>query len=145
MSKRLDVLLAVKALVAAALPGADVLGLDGSDAAPDRVGPLGRVIVRSGDPGDPEMDLSPPVYHYEHAIPLEVIAYQTTALTSEQVVDQMLGQISAAIEANRFLGGLVDYLDAAAPPTDDDYSEAAAVPRRADAIITASYSTSHPL
>jgi hypothetical protein len=145
MSKRLDVLLAVKALVQGALPGADVLGLDGSDAAPDRVAPGGRVIVRSGDPGEPEMDLSPPSYHYEHAIPLELVAYQSGSLTNEEAIDLMLGQIAAAIEADRFLGGLVDYLEATAPLTDDDYSEAAAVPRRADATITATYSTTHPL
>lgn len=145
MSKRLEVLLAVKAMVARALPDVEVLGLTGDDAAPERIGAHGRVIVRSGDPGEPAMDLSPPVYNYEHAIPIEVSAYATDAGSGEKIVDGMFALIAAAMEADRTLGGAVDYVDAAAPLTDDDETEGAAVLRTGSATLVVTYSTTHPL
>jgi hypothetical protein len=145
MSKRLDVLLAVKALIVAALPDADVQGIDSEDAAPDRIGPNGRAYVESGDPGAPEIDLSPLSYNYEHQIPVYLDGVAGGGLTAEQAVDAMADKVSAAIEADRFLGGLVDFLDATAPPGNDDYIDAASSSAGLSLTITASYSTTHPL
>lgn len=141
MSKRLDVLQALRRLIETALPGVEVLGLDGQEDAPARIGPLGRAVVRSGDPGDPEIDLSPLIYNYEHRIPIELTAYRTGALTNEQVVDQMAKNIGAEIQADRFLGGLVDYLDAVAPTTEAIAVDGAVPARGADLIVIATYST----
>jgi hypothetical protein len=141
MSKRLDVLTAVKALVAAALPDAEVLGLDGDEAAPDRISAGGRVIVRSGTPGDPEVDLSPLTYHYEPEIPIEV----ASSTGDEDTLDAMTGAIGRAVQADRTLGGLVDWLDATAPLTDDVYLAGATPARGAVLSIIAAYSTSDPL
>ncbi len=145
MSQRLDVPIAVKALVAAALPASDVLGLDGADAAPTRIGPNGRAIVEEGDPGPAEMDLSPPTYNYQHQIPLQLAAYPSGGLTGAQVIDGMLGAIAAKITADRTLGGLVDYLDAQASGSADEQIDGAQVARIADVTIVAIYSTTHPL
>ena len=145
MSKRLDVLQAIKALAEAIYPGAEVLALDGQDAAPGRIGPLGRIIIRSGDPGDPEVDLSPLCYHYEHRIPVEVAAYQSGGLSSEEVLDAMLVALGGAIETDRTLGGRCDWIEATAPSTDDIYIEGAKPPKGADLLIVASYSTPNPL
>lgn len=145
MSKRLDVLAAVKALMAQALPYATVLGLDGQDAAPARVGQFGRVVVRSGDPGDPEIDLSPLTYNYQHQIPIEVAAYESGGRTSEEAVDDMLVAIGEAIEADRTLGGLVDWIDATAPTTEDIFTDGATPPKGADLLIVATYATTNPL
>lgn len=145
MSKRLDVLLALKALAIATYPGAEVLALDGQDAAPGRVGTLGRIVIRSGDLGDPEVDLSPLRYHYEHRIPVEVVAYESGSLSSEQVVDAMLVALGGAIEADRTLGGRCDWMEATAPSTDDIFIEGAKPPKGADLVIVASYSTTNPL
>ena len=145
MSKRLDVLKAVKALVQAALPSAQVIGLDGEEAAPDRIPPTGRVIVRSGDPGGPEVDLSPLTYNYSHPIPVEIAAYESGSLASEEVLDDMMGRIGAGLAADRTLGGLCDWIEADAPLTDDIYASGARPPRSADLVITAAYSTPDPL
>ncbi|MBB4154176.1 hypothetical protein GGQ80_002086 [Sphingomonas jinjuensis] len=145
MSKRLDVLAAVRAMVKAALPGADVVGLNGDDAAPARVKDGGRVVVRSGDPGDAEVDLSPLAYNYRHPIPIEIIGYKTSSRSAEEVLDAMMEAIGTAIEADRTLGGLCDWLEPTAPGTDDIYTDGAAVPRGADLLIVASYSTPNPL
>lgn len=145
MSRRLDVLAALKAKLSALFPGADVMGLDGDDAAPAKVGPLGRIIIRSGDLGDPEVDLSPLTYNWTHRIPLEVAAYETTAATSEEVVDGMLGLIGASVIADRQLGGLCDWMEPTAATTDDLFVDGAAVPKGANLMILASYSTADPL
>jgi hypothetical protein len=144
-STRLQVLKAVKALVAAALPDADVVGLDAAAAKPDRIGPGGSVVVRAGDPGDPEVDLSPLTYNYEHEIPLEIGAYESGSATSEEVLDAMMRAIGAAIEADRTLGGLCTWLEATAPETDDFDAPGAVAGRWAEPKLVASYATRSPL
>ncbi|MGI4880457.1 MAG: hypothetical protein ACRYG4_23570 [Janthinobacterium lividum] len=146
MSRRLDVLKALKAMVQTALPGATVKGLDADAAKPDRIPAAGGlVIIRSGDPGPATSDLSPRAYNYEHAIPLEISAYQSSSRTTSEVVDDMLTQIGAAIAADRTLGGLCFWLDAEAPAIDDVTADGAPAGAGADLVITATYVTSNPL
>ncbi|WP_426255804.1 hypothetical protein [Sphingomonas sp. DC2300-3] len=145
MRKRLAVLTAVKAMIVAALPGADVRGMDADDAKPTRVSPTGMVIVRSGDPGTPDVDLSPATYWWDHRIPIEMAGYQSTARTYQEVLDDMIAAVDLAIQANRTLGGLCIYLDAE-PPSDGEIDKTGAVPVGwADFAIIASYSTDSPL
>jgi hypothetical protein len=133
---------AVKALVASALPNADVKrNLD----KPERIPPGGLVIVRDGDPGEPDVLLSPLTYVYEHRIPLEVAAFPSSTLSREEALDQMLSDIGAAVAADRTLGGLCEFLETEAPVTDDLETAGAASGRWADAAIIASYSTTNPL
>jgi hypothetical protein len=115
-SKRETVLGAVKALVAAALPGAD---LKRNLAKPERIPPGGLIVIRDGDPGEQDVTLSPISYLYAHRIPVEIVAFESATLTREEVLDGMLAAIGAAIVANRQPGGLVDWIEAEAPTSDD--------------------------
>jgi hypothetical protein len=130
------------ALVTAALPFAKVLR---NADRPTSIPPGGLVIIRDGDPGDPEVTLSPPTYIYDHRIGLEVAAYEAASQTREQVLDQLLGQIGDAVRADRFLGGLCDFLDVEAASTDDIEAPGALSGRWADTGIVASYGTADPL
>lgn len=141
-SKREQVFDAVKALVAAALPNADVKR---NLAKAERIPPGGLVIVRDGDPGEPEVMLSPLTYIYTHRIPIEVAAYETASKPREQVLDEMLGAIGAAVAADRTLGGLCDFIEPEAPATDDVETAGARAGRWADAAIIAVYGTTDPL
>lgn len=141
-SKREQVLGAIKALVAAALPGADVKR---NLAKAERIPPGGLVIIRDGDPGEPEVLLSPLTYIYTHRIPLEVAAYETSSQRREQVLDEMLGAIGTAVAGDRTLGGLCDFIEAEAPATDDVETAGARAGRWADAAILAVYGTTDPL
>ncbi len=146
MSKRTDVLFAIKQLINLALPGAKVLGLDGAEAPPAVVPATGMVVVRTGDPGEPQIDLSPPSYNYEHRIPLEVSGLKSGGLTSEEALDVMLMAIGEGIAADRTLGGLCDWLETTSAATEDIYAEGGSQPPRgADIMIIASYSTPNPL
>ena len=141
-SKRETVLAAVKSLVAAALPGAEVKR---NLAKAERIPPGGLVVIRDGDPGEPEVSLSPLTYLYSHRIPLEIAAYESATLTREEVLDGMLAAIGAAIIANRRLGGLVDWIEAEAPNSEDIETTGSQTGRFADVVIVATYATADPL
>jgi hypothetical protein len=141
-SKREQVIEAVRALVAGALPDADVKR---NFAKADRIPPGGLVIVRDGDPGEPEVMLSPLTYIYTHRIPIEVAAYERSSKTREQALDEMLGAIGAAVAGDRTLGGLCDFIETEAPATDDVQTAGARPGRWADAAIVAVYATTDPL
>lgn len=142
MTKQLQVILAVKALIVAALPGAKILGFDEDHEKPERIGAGGCVIGDSGDPGEPEMDLSPPVYNYRHVMWLDVAAANGDGGSA---LDAMLTPIGAAIEADRTLGGLCDYLDCGAPERGSHEGEMVTGINWAGVPIIAEYSTSNPL
>lgn len=138
MSKRLDVLTAITALVAGAVPTADVFGLANEDAAPKRVGANGLAVVRAGDPGEATVDLSPIAYNWSHRIPVELVANDEAAL------DAMVTAIGDAIVADRQLGELCEWLDAAAPATEQLAAEGAKPQRGTELILFAHYVTSSP-
>lgn len=141
-SKREAVLAAVKALVAAALPGAEVKR---NLAKAERIAPGGLVVIRDGEPGEPEVSLSPLTYLYSHRIPLEIAAYESATLTREQVLDAMTAAIGIAVKTNRTLGGLCDWIEAEAPVTGDVEATGALPGRFADLAILAVYATTDPL
>lgn len=145
MSHRMAVLLAVKQLIADAVPAATVKGLDADAPAPTRPTPGGLVIIRYGSPGAPEVDLSPLAYNYEHRITVEVSGGNGTTGATFELVDGLIADIGAAIEADRNLGGLCMWLDAEAPEIDELRGDG--TPAVAGAVLTiiASYTTSNPL
>jgi len=145
MSKHLAVADAVKALVKAALPVSRVSGLSLEDAKPSTVDALGEAIVRSGDPGDPEIDLSPPVYWYERAFPIQLAAYDEPSRSAREVMAAMAFDIGQAIAADRYLGGLCIWLDATAPIEGESEMRGARPIGWTDFAIVATYSTTSPL
>jgi hypothetical protein len=141
MTKQLQVLLAVKALVTAALPAAEVLGFDGDTSPPELIGADGTVLGFPGDPGEPEIDLSPPAYNYAHEIPLQVFA---PAGDGGAALDDMLAAIGAGLEADRTLGGLCSWISATAPLREDRTLQDATI-NWAEINIVPEYACSDPL
>lgn len=143
-SKRLQVLVAVRELVAAAVPEAIVTGFDGAIALPSEPEAGGTVTGFPGEPGKPQIDLSPLTYHYAHSIPIEL----TPPADSEDpaaAIDAMQAAIADAIEADRTLGGLADWIEPTAP-TEEEYRPDGASPLRASGFaIVAHYATTSPL
>jgi hypothetical protein len=141
-SRREQVIDAVRALLAGALPSADVKR---NLAKPERIPPGGLVILEDGDPGEPEVMLSPLLYLYTHRIPVTVAAYESPSLPREAVLDAMLGTVGEAVRADRTLGGLCDFMEVEAPSTDDIEATGAKAARFAEIVIVASYATPDPL
>lgn len=141
-SRREQVLGAIRALVASALPDAEVKR---NLAKPERVPPGGLAILRDGDPGEPEVTLSPLTYIYTHRIPIEVAAYETASEPREHVLDDMLAALGGAVASSRTLGGLCDFIEAEAPATEDVETTGARAVRWADVVVVAIYGTADPL
>ena len=128
-----------------ALPEVEVLGIDNDAVAPARIPPGGRIVVRSGDPGEPEVTLGILTYSYSHRIPLELSGYATQTMSREEVLDVMAVAIGEAVIADRTLGGLVEFLDTETLTTDDLAVADAKPAKEGDAAIVAAYTTLNPL
>lgn len=139
-SRREEVIQAVLALVEAALPGFTVLR---NDETPQRIPAGGLAILRDGDPGEPEIYLSPRTYIYTHALGLEIAV--PSGEGREAALDDALTALGAAIEANPTLGGLADWLEPTAPDTNDATADNAQPVRWALLDLVPTYSTPSPL
>ena len=112
---------------------------------PERIPTGGLLILRDGDPGTPEVTLSPLQYHYEHRVEIEVIVQGKTPADRDTAFDILLQSLSAAITTGRTLGGLCDWVEAEAPQPVDLPVEGAAALKAAIVPIILTYSTADPL
>lgn len=144
MSKRRDFILGVKALVATALPGAEIRGFDGETSTDVRIGAGGAAV---GFPGTPEVSaqtLGPYTLHLTHRIEVQLMAPDGSATASADL-DGMAGAIGAAIAAAGTMGGLVDFVEAG-PPEESDFTPEGGEARHYMIVpITGEYSTTDPL
>ncbi len=84
---------------------------------PERIPSAGLIILRDGQPGEPEVTLSPLRYHYQHSAELEVIVQ--AAKDRATAFDTLVASIGTTLEADRTLGGLCDWVEAEAPASVD--------------------------
>jgi len=82
------------------------------DVVPERVPAAGLLILRDGEPGEPEVTLSPLRYHYQHRAEIEAVVH---GASRDATFDTLCAGIGAAIAADRTLGGLCDWVEAEAP------------------------------
>lgn len=141
---RREVTAALKAMIQRAVPLAVVAGFDQETATAKAVGPGGLVIGFPGDRGEPQIDLSPRLYRWDHGFPLEVTP-SLDSVDMDAALAIMLTEIGGAIEADPTLGGLCDWIEAGAAEIDDSAEEDAPPIRFAAVTITASYATLTPL
>lgn len=112
---------------------------------PERIPAGGIVILRDGEPGEPEMLLSPPEYVYEHRADVDVLADLPTPAARDTLFDNIMQAIGAAVSADRTLGGLCDYAETAAPVQVDIVVEGAPGFKAATLPIILHYGTADPL
>jgi hypothetical protein len=110
---------------------------------PERIPTAGLIILRDGQPGEPEVTLSPLRYHYQHRAELEVVVQASTGRAS--AFDDLIAAIGAALEADRTLGGLCDWIEPEAPASVDLPIEGAAALKAAVITLNLHYSTTGPL
>lgn len=112
---------------------------------PEKVPAGGLVILRDGDPGEPEVLLSPLTYLWQHRAEVEVIVQQGPADTASTVLDGLLAAIGTALAADRTLAGLADWLDWGGPQTRDLAIDGAAGLRAAVVPVILHYASADPL
>jgi hypothetical protein len=102
-SKTERVLEAMKALLET-VPGAVV---ERNSVLPEKVPAGGLIILRDGDPGEPEQALGGfGSTYYQHAVEVEVYVEDSDAAARDAAFDALLQQIGAALKADPTLGGL---------------------------------------
>ena len=84
---------------------------------PERIPATGLIILRDGQPGEPDVTLSPLRYHYQHRAELEVVVQTPNGRAT--AFDALIAAIGTALEADRTLGGLCDWVEPEAPASVD--------------------------
>ena len=109
---------------------------------PERIPAAGLIILRDGQPGEPEVTLSPLRYHYQHRAEIEAVVQGTAR---DAAFDTLTASIGAALAADRTLGGLCDWVEAEAPRSVDLPVEGAAIVKAAVIHLILHYTTADPL
>ena len=112
------------------------------DVLPERVPTAGLLILRDGEPGDPEVTLSPLRYHYQHRAEIEAVVQ---GAERDAAFDALCASVGAIIAADQTLRGLCDWIEAEAPRPVDLPVEGAAALKAAVITIILHYSTGDPL
>lgn len=110
---------------------------------PERIPPLGLLILRDGQPGEPEATLSPLRYHYQHRAELEVVVQAGSDRPA--AFDTLIAAIGSVLTADPTLGGLCDWLEPEAPVPVDLPIEGAAAIKAAVITVVLHYTTASPL
>lgn len=131
----------VLAALHARLSAPSAIALRG-DVLPERVPVAGLLILRDGEPGEPEVTLSPLRYHYQHRAEIEAVVQ---GASRDAAFDTLCASIGVAIAADRTLGGLCDWIEAEAPRPVDLAVEGAASLKAAVIPVILHYSTADPL
>jgi hypothetical protein len=106
---------------------------------PERIPPAVLIILRDGQPGEPEVTLSPLRYHYQHRAELEVVVQVGTSRAS--AFDTLIAAIGQVLEADRTLGGPCDWVESEAPASVDLPIEGAAALKAAVITLNLHYTT----
>jgi hypothetical protein len=109
---------------------------------PERVPTAGLLILRDGEPGDPEVTLSPLRYHYQHRAEIEAVVQ---GAARDAAFDTLTTSIGTALAADRTLGGFCDWVEAEAPRPVDLPVEGPASLKAAIIPVVLHYSTVDPL
>jgi hypothetical protein len=113
---------------------------------PEKVPVGGLIILRDGDPGEPEQSLGGfgGVY-YQHAVEIEVYVEKGNAALRDTTFDDLLQQIGAALEADPTLGGLAFGLTYSRPEPSIEAVAGAPAIKSATLSVTVDYETDAPL
>ena len=110
---------------------------------PERIPPSGLLILRDGQPGEPEVTLSPLRYHYQHRAELEVVVQAGSDRPA--AFDTLIAAIGSVLTADPTLGGICDWLEPEAPIPVDLPVEGAAAIKAAMITVVLHYTTARPL
>lgn len=144
MSTTLETALQALAAALSALPGGAKLERNAD--VPTTVDLPGLLILRDGDPGEPEITLSPLRYSFDHVAALEIYVQAGATTARAATLPDLLAEVGAALAgASRTLGGRVEFVSWSAPSFDDTPVAGAATIRGAHVAVTLSYTTSNPL
>ena len=93
MSRREDILASLLSTLDTALTAR----VRRNEVLPEKVPASGLVILRDGDPGEPDVTLNPRMEFYAHRVEIEVFVSRDPAGGGEAALDALLGAIGTAL------------------------------------------------
>ena len=125
------------------VPGATI---DRNSVLPEKIPGGGLIILRDGDPGEPEQALGGfGSTYYQHAVEVEVYVEEGDAAARDAAFDAFRQQIGAALETDPTLGGLVFGLTYGRPEPSIEAVTGAPAIKSATLTVTVDYETDAPL
>ncbi len=113
---------------------------------PEKVPDGGLIILRDGDPGEPEQALGGfGSTYYQHSVEIEVYVEEGDAAARDAAFDALLQQIGAALEADPTLGGLAFGLTYGRPEPAIEAIAGAPAIKSATLTVTVDYESDAPL
>lgn len=109
---------------------------------PERIPSAGLLILRDGEPGAPEVTLSPLRYHYQHRAEIEAVVQ---GANRDATFDALCASIGTTLANDRTLDGVCDWVEAEAPQPVDLPIEGSASLKAAVIPVILHYSTTDPL
>jgi hypothetical protein len=141
-SKAEQVLDALKALLQT-VPDATI---ERSGVLPENVPAGGLIVLRDGDPGEPEQALGGfGTSYYQHAVEIEVYVEEGDAAARDPAFDELLQRIGTALDADPTLGGLAFGLTYGRPETSIEAVTGAPAIKSATLTVSVDYETDAPL
>ncbi len=105
----------------------------------------GLVILRDGEPGEPDVTLNPCSWFYSHRAEIEAFVTQPIGGGGESALDDLLGAIGAVLATDTSLGGLAETLSCSAPEVSVLAIEGAAPMLTARVAVSVEYQVTDPL
>jgi hypothetical protein len=113
---------------------------------PEKIPDGGLIILRDGDPGEPEQALGGfGNAYYQHSVEIEVYVEEGNAAARDAAFDGLLQQIGAALEADLTLGGLAFGLSYGRPEPSIEAVAGAPGIKTATLTVTVDYESDAPL
>jgi hypothetical protein len=135
-SKAEQILGVIKALLET-VPGAVV---ERNSVLPEKIPAGGLIILRDGDPGEPEQVLGGfGNAYYQHAVEIGVYVEEGDESIRDTAFDDLLQQIGAVLDADSTLGGLAFGLTYGRPETSIEAVPGAPAIKSATLIVTVDY------
>jgi len=114
-------------------------------ALPERVSDQAMVILRDGEMGEPEVSLSPLIYHWQHQVAIELFVADPDASARDARMDGLLVELATLIEADRTLGGIIEYAEIGPPKFDELAPDGTSGIKACLLPVVLHYSSSGPL
>jgi hypothetical protein len=141
-SKSEQVLSAFKALLET-VPNASV---QRNSVLPEKIPDGGLIILRDGDPGEPEQALGGfGIAYYQHAVEIEVYLEEGDPAERDSAFDAVLQQIGVVLKADPTLGGLAFGLTYGRPEPAIEAVAGAPAIKSATLTVTVDYESDAPL
>jgi len=125
------------------IPGAIV---ERNTAVPEKIPTSGLIVLRDGDPGEPDTALGGfGGAYYSHAVEVEVHVEDGDAAARDAAFDILIQEIGAALDADPTLGGLAFGMTYGRPEIDTEAVVGAPAIKHGILAVTVEYETDSPL